>query len=151
VFDGDGEVPFDREAYERWIELGLASGRIHRMSLSANRAQISQVLQGEEDRFGAALARGLREVERLTTAGRQIDGHDLFWLFETYGLPPELTAEELRGHGIDLADWQSGFERARVSHRERSRSGSGALAKRICAAVRRWPRGAAIGSGCKDA
>lgn len=92
--------------------------------LPANASQINAVLHEEERRFSSALARGLREVERLAVAGGQIDGNDLFWLFETHGLPPEQTLEELHGHGIEVSDWQPGFDQARLAHRERSRSGS---------------------------
>ena len=38
---------------------------------------------------------------------------------ETYGLPPELTLEEL---GLSL-DWREEFDRASDEHRERSRAG----------------------------
>ena len=49
---------------------------------------------------------------------RDIDGRELFRLFETYGLPPELTLEEL---GVTL-DWREDFDRAASEHRESSRS-----------------------------
>jgi alanyl-tRNA synthetase len=42
----------------------------------------------------------------------------LFRLFETYGLPPELTLEEL---GTEL-DWREGFAAAQEEHRRRSRA-----------------------------
>jgi alanyl-tRNA synthetase len=92
--------------------------------LPAHQDQISAVLLEEEQRFSGALTRGLREVERLAAAGGEIDGAQLFWLFETYGLPPEQTIEELRNYGFGEFDWEPGFERARRDHRERSRSGS---------------------------
>jgi alanyl-tRNA synthetase len=78
--------------------------------------RILDVLAGEEQRFGRTLRRGLREVERLT----DVDGRELFRLFETYGLPPELTLEEL---GVTL-DWREDFDRAASAHRERSQRGS---------------------------
>ena len=36
VFDGDTEVPFDREAHDRWIELGLGLERIYRYGRDEN-------------------------------------------------------------------------------------------------------------------
>jgi alanyl-tRNA synthetase len=92
--------------------------------LPAQEMQINAVLLEEEHRFSGALTRGLREVERLAATGSGIDGNELFRLFETYGLPPEQTIEELRGHGIEVPDWEPGFEHARRDHRDRSRSGS---------------------------
>ena len=74
------------------------------------------MLAGEEQRFGRTLRRGLRELERLS----DVDGRELFRLFETYGLPPELTLEEL---GSTL-DWREDFDRAASEHRERSQRGS---------------------------
>jgi alanyl-tRNA synthetase len=73
-----------------------------------------EVLLGEERRFAGTLRRGLREVHRLRDPG----GRDLFRLFETYGFPPELTAEELGG----LTGWEREFELAADEHRERSRA-----------------------------
>jgi alanyl-tRNA synthetase len=108
---------------------GLAESVIERFGsayphLPVSSDQISHVLQAEERRFSGALARGLREVQRLAARGRPIDGDDLFWLFETHGMPPELTVEELRGLGIGVSDWHTRFDRARIDHRERSRSGA---------------------------
>src|SRR4051794_80887 len=76
--------------------------------------RVLDVLGGEEQRFGRTLRRGLREIERLT----DVNGREIFRLFETYGLPPELTLEEL---GVTL-DWREDFDRAASEHRERSRS-----------------------------
>jgi alanyl-tRNA synthetase len=76
----------------------------------------SGVLEAEERRFGRTLTRGLKEVRRLE---EPVDGRELFRLFETYGLPPELTLEEL---GVAPGGWREGFERAAAEHRERSRA-----------------------------
>jgi alanyl-tRNA synthetase len=98
-------------------------GSVH-PHLPGHEDQIDTVLLEEEQRFGGALTRGLREVERLAVAGGDVDGNELFRLFETHGLPPEQTVEELRGHGIDVLDWEPGFEHARGEHRDRSRHGA---------------------------
>ena len=42
-------------------------------------------------------------------------------LYDTYGFPPELTAEIAREHGLDVD--MDGFEREMESQREQSRSG----------------------------
>ena len=77
---------------------------------------VLDVLEGEERRFARTLRRGLKEIERVG----DVDGRELFRLFETYGLPPELTLEEL---GVTL-DWRVDFDRAASEHRERSQRGS---------------------------
>jgi alanyl-tRNA synthetase len=76
---------------------------------------ILDVLEQEERRFAGTLRRGLRELSRLSS----VDGRELFRLFETYGLPPELTLEEL---GVPAPGWEEEYRRARDEHRERSRT-----------------------------
>jgi alanyl-tRNA synthetase len=75
---------------------------------------ILDVLDNEERRFARTLKRGLREIKRL----ERVDGRELFRLFETYGLPPELTLEEL---DVTADGWRGEFDRAAHEHRERSR------------------------------
>jgi alanyl-tRNA synthetase len=76
--------------------------------------RVLDVLEQEERRFARTLRRGLREIERLD----HVDGRVLHRLFETYGLPPELTLEEL---GTDL-EWREAFDEAQEEHRRRSRA-----------------------------
>src|SRR3954468_4145381 len=92
--------------------------------LRPQREEILDVLVGEEAKFGRTLQRGLREIDRLLERGGHVDGRVLFGLFETHGLPPELTVEELRAHGVEPHDWRAEFERGRREHQERSRRGS---------------------------
>ncbi len=67
---------------------------------------VLDVLEDEELKFARTLQRGLREIARLDG----VDGRELFRLFETHGLPPELTLEEL---GVDPPGWRDGVRRAR--------------------------------------
>jgi alanyl-tRNA synthetase len=113
----DGVLPSNTDqgyVLRRLIRRAIRQGRtvgIELRELTAN-----EVVLSEERRFAATLRRGLREVQRL----RSPTGRDLFRLFETYGFPPELTAEELGG----LDGWEEEFSRALEEHRERSRVGS---------------------------
>jgi alanyl-tRNA synthetase len=93
--------------------------------LVRERERILAVLAAEEDRFGRALDRGLREVDRLALRGEPIDGSTLFWLFETHGLPPEMSIEELRRRGVSVGDWEPGFAESQRRHQARSQEGSG--------------------------
>jgi alanyl-tRNA synthetase len=77
-------------------------------------APVRDVLEAEELTFARTLRRGLREIHRL----QRVDGRELFRLFETFGLPPELTLEEL---GQPVPGWQDEFATAQAAHRERSR------------------------------
>jgi alanyl-tRNA synthetase len=94
-------------------------------SLVDERARVLAVLAAEEGRFGRVLDRGLRELERLVLRGEPIDGSALFWLFETHGLPPEMSIEELRRRDVSIGDWEPGFSRAQRAHQARSQAGSG--------------------------
>jgi alanyl-tRNA synthetase len=92
--------------------------------LLREREPILDALEDEEARFGRTLQRGLREIGRLVERRDEVDGRVLFGLFETHGLPPELTVEELRAHGVEVPGWRAAFERGRREHQERSRQGS---------------------------
>jgi alanyl-tRNA synthetase len=93
--------------------------------LVSERPRVLAVLEAEEERFGRVLDRGLRELDRLVSRGEPIDGSTLFWLFETHGLPPEMSIEELRRLGVSVGDWQPGFAEAQRRHVSRSQAGSG--------------------------
>ena len=54
---------------------------------------------------------------------KAITGHEAFILYDTYGFPPELTAEIAREHGLDVD--MAGFEREMERQREQSRAAQG--------------------------
>jgi len=93
--------------------------------LARQRERILDALQAEERTFAHALDRGLRELQRVVAGGDPIDGATLFWLFETHGLPPEVSVEELRRQGADAGDWGPDFEQAQRVHQRRSQASSG--------------------------
>ena len=83
---------------------------------------IRRVAETEESRFQAVLARGLAMLEDVLARearARRLPGRDMFVLYDTHGLPPELTAEVAasRGFSVDHA----GFEAEMAAQRERSR------------------------------
>ena len=80
--------------------------------LSLNRDFILRVVNLEEERFAEAFGRGndiLLDMIADQAAGSSngsgtgaISGRDAFVLYDTYGFPPELTAEIAREHGFDV-------------------------------------------------
>ncbi len=90
--------------------------------LAEQREEILDTLAGEERRFARALRRGLREIERLVERGTPVTGGVLFGLFETHGLPVELSIEEVGGMAVD--GWREEFDASAREHRERSRAGA---------------------------
>ena len=91
--------------------------------LAQNRDFILRVVNLEENRFAEAFGRGnemLLEMVGGQSPGAMISGRDAFVLYDTYGFPPELTAEIAREHGlgVDL----DGFEGEMARQREQSRA-----------------------------
>lgn len=87
------------------------------------RDAISTVIDDERQRFERAVAQGERALRGI----RVLDGKVAFDLFQTHGIPYEITFELARtaGTAIDRDD----FERALAEHRELSRTtSSGAFA-----------------------
>ena len=99
--------------------------------LSQNRDFITRVVNLEEERFAEAFGRGNDILLEMIVAqaaggngassGSTISGRDTFVLYDTYGFPPELTAEIAREHDFDVD--LDGFEQEMQRQREQSRSG----------------------------
>jgi alanyl-tRNA synthetase len=104
--------------------------------LRKNPERVYAIIREEEESFGKTLDRGIKlfeEAAQRAHAARQagggvkdaaqISGEDAFRLYDTYGFPPDLTAQmaEERGMKVDLA----GYERLMEEAREKARAGSG--------------------------
>lgn len=75
----------------------------------------------EERRFRHTLERGLHQLETLR--GREVTGHDLFVLHDTYGFPVELAVEEARRSGFSLpCDWSEEYHAEISAQRARSQA-----------------------------
>jgi len=93
--------------------------------LMANQSLISEVVRVEEEKFVTTLDTGLNLVEKLigeALAQRRegLTGEEVFRLYDTYGFPPELTAEIAREKGLSI-DWE-GFQAEMEKQRERARA-----------------------------
>jgi alanyl-tRNA synthetase len=86
--------------------------------------RVTRVLRLEEERFAETLASGMAQFDaRMQEAGgSKVPGALVFLLHDTYGFPPDLTADiaRERGIGIDL----EGYEREMDAQRERARAAS---------------------------
>ena len=96
--------------------------------LNEKRKEIIKVIEEEEIKFNNTLENGLEELENLLEKKKQINGEDAFKLYETYGLPLELTEEILAEKNVTLEDRESFFS-AQEDHQEKSRSASKGLFK----------------------
>ncbi len=95
--------------------------------LEKNREIIKQVIIEEKDKFMKTLAHGEKEFEKAINKAKLenknvIDGQTIFKLYETYGFPPEITADLAKEQGFEIDN--SEFEKLFKEHQEKSRMGS---------------------------
>lgn len=95
-------------------------------SLTQAAGRIQSILTQEEALFGRTLDQGLAVLEdalrNMLSGQTEISGRLAFQLYDTYGFPPDLTADfaRERGLGVNMAD----FDKAMAEQRERSRGAS---------------------------
>ncbi len=87
-----------------------------REALSREIKQFQQTLEAGSDRLTAVIAKTRQAKQSV------IEGQEVFELYDTYGLPPELTADLANARGLSID--REGFERALSIQQERSRMGS---------------------------
>jgi len=77
--------------------------------LEEKKGLIFQVLVEEEEKFYRLLERGLKEIEKYSS----LDGKIAFWLYETYGIPLEMSEEiaQERGQKIDKKIFEEEFKK----------------------------------------
>jgi alanyl-tRNA synthetase len=92
--------------------------------LSRSAARVGDVLRQEEERFAETLAAGMAQLENRMReqGGNIVPGSLVFLLHDTYGFPPDLTADIARERSltVDLA----GYERDMQAQRDRARAAS---------------------------
>ncbi len=87
-----------------------------------NREVVLEVLRNEKNKFSKTLEKGLREFEKVTRDGKDIDGETAFHLFDTYGFPLELTVELANERNLKVDE--DGFASKFKEHQEKSRTAS---------------------------
>ncbi len=112
-----------RDAFiEQVVDAAIEASLSAHPELAPQRDFIRRVVAREEARFQQVLTRGLELLEQVfgrEAETKRIPGHDMFTLYDTHGLPPELTIEVAaqRGYSVD----RSAFEEEMAAQRERSR------------------------------
>lgn len=92
-------------------------------NLLEKKEEILRALEGEEAKFAKTVEQGLRELKKIVDGGKGVSGLDAFNLYQSYGFPLELTAEELmRSHSIAVDEAQ--FREEFKKHQDLSRAGS---------------------------
>ena len=98
--------------------------------VATKRQEIVMVLTREEKVFRQTLRKGIRELEKIADqqagVGEKaiITGEIVFKMYDTYGFPIELTAEEVFKHEQWQlsADWRKEFEAMMTEQRQRSQT-----------------------------
>ena len=93
--------------------------------IDAGADRIGTALEQEEDRFADTLRSGMTVLDKAVRElkeGETIPGEVVFKLYDTYGFPPDLTADVARERGLRVD--QQGFEEAMAEQRQRGRSGA---------------------------
>ena len=109
------------------IDLNIETLKEMYPELVAKKENIKKVIIEEKDKFEKTLERGEREFNKIATRLKNenkdtISGQDLFNLYETYGFPPEVTADCASEQGLKVDT--SEFDRLFKEHQEKSRIGS---------------------------
>lgn len=88
--------------------------------LPKNQHRIEEVLKQEEYQFAKTLDQGMRLFEQGVAElhGKQLPGELIFKLYDTYGFPPDLTADMARERDLTLDI--AGFEQAMEKQRQQS-------------------------------
>ncbi|NCU37767.1 alanine--tRNA ligase [Candidatus Saccharibacteria bacterium] len=85
------------------------------------REQVIATLVKEEKVFRQTLRNGIKQMQKYTADG--LTGTELFTLYDTYGFPVELSAEEAYKQSIRLSDnWREEFDAKMKKQRERSQT-----------------------------
>ena len=101
----------------------IDAGRATLPSLADSARLIRSALRREETQFRQTLERGTAHLEdmlRKLPAGSVIPGEEVFRLYDTFGLPKELTVELARARGFTVED--EGFARALAEQRRRAQA-----------------------------
>jgi len=97
-------------------------------NLATQKEHILNTLEDEEIKFGKTLDSGLRVLEKMLNKNKKVTGKDAFLLYETYGLPLELTEEILQEKSLKIEN-RDDYNKAQEEHQEKSRSASKGLFK----------------------
>ena len=121
------KLQIDLNKLPELIDLNIDTLREMYPELLENKEKIKSVIIEEKDKFEKTLERGEREFNKIVNklkneAKDTISGQDLFTLYETYGFPPEVTADLAKEQNLKIDS--SEFDKLFKEHQEKSRMGS---------------------------
>ena len=121
------KLQIDLNELSSLIDLNIDTLKEMYPDLTKNREIIKATIIEEKDKFVKTLAHGEKEFEKEMNKIKQngsdiVEGKVVFKLYDTYGFPPEVTADLAKENGlkIDL----DGFKNLFKEHQEKSRAGA---------------------------
>ncbi len=88
-----------------------------------SRDDVVKILAKEEKAFRQTLRKGLKEFEKIAKNAEILTGEEIFTLYDTYGFPKELSAEEAFKREIPLSEsWADEFAKKMEEQRNLSRT-----------------------------
>lgn len=95
--------------------------------LTEHQQTIRSEIKKEKNRFMNTLLKGEKEfaktIDKVKADGsKMIDGESVFHLYDTYGFPPEMTAELAKEQNVDID--MEGFKNKFEEHQQKSRQGA---------------------------
>ena len=91
--------------------------------IANNREQVIDVLVKEEKIFRQTLRQGVKEFKKLVGDSNRLSGEIVFKLYDTYGFPVELSAEEAFKNDVEVPEtWREEFEKHMQEQRARSQT-----------------------------
>ena len=91
-------------------------------NLPKEEENVKRILKEEENKFINTISAGMNKLYAVMEENKEskiIKGPDAFMLFDTYGLPLDITEEEASDHGFTVD--KAGFEEAMEEQKKRSR------------------------------
>ena len=126
------KVEFDVENIEVIIDTLIDSLKEMYPELEKNRENVIYQIKKEKNRFMNTLVKGEKEFYKIINNLKEkkvdiIDGKTLFRLYDTFGFPPEVTAELAKENNfkVDMDGYKLCFE----EHQEKSRQGAAGVFK----------------------
>lgn len=118
------KIGFNPENISEVVQTVVSSLSEMYPELEKNKESIIFEINKEKNRFMNTLVNGEKEFVKVTNKLKEesndlIDGKTLFRLYDTYGFPPEVTAELAKENGFNID--MEGFNKCFEEHQEKSR------------------------------
>lgn len=113
------------ESYSRIARIVIDQYGAEYPHLVIARGDVVSQIDREVEKFESTVTKGLHELDALLVRGAP-GGRELFFIYETYGLPFEMSVEELRDRDASVAhdELLRAFEEEKARHQLVSQSGA---------------------------